>query len=174
MNLSASVLFDDQLADMIESALEQASVPGERLEIEITESVLLKRRDTTMQNMKRLREVGVSFAIDDFGTGFSSLSYLTQFPVQSLKIDRSFVSDIENPSSLTVTRSIIQLTRNLDLMAIAEGVETVRQLDILRDLGCDFAQGYLFAKPLQPIEVPGFVDRGVILPDSVVPARKAG
>ena len=174
VNLSASVLFDDQLATTIETALASAGVDGERLEIEITESVLLQRKDTTMENMRRLRAAGVSFAIDDFGTGFSSLSYLTQFPVQSLKIDQSFIADMENAPSHTVTRSIVQLTRNLNLKAVAEGVETVQHLEMLRELGCDFAQGYLFAKPLQPMELPGFIAEGVHLPEGPSKLQVAG
>lgn len=174
VNLSASVLFDDQLASTIETALASAGVDGKRLEIEITESVLLQRKDTTMENMRRLRAAGVSFAIDDFGTGFSSLSYLTQFPVQSLKIDQSFIADMESAPSHTVTRSIVQLTRNLNLKAVAEGVETVQHLEMLRELGCDFAQGYLFAKPLQPMELPGFIADGVHLPEGPVEIRAAG
>ena len=128
--------------------LEEAELPPDILELEVTESVLADGAE----KFNGLREAGIRLAVDDFGTGFSSLSYLKQIPITTLKIDRAFVQDLETDlSDATLTKAIIALAKELGLDTIAEGVETQSQLDFLRSHGCNLAQGYLLAKPM-PID----------------------
>jgi EAL domain-containing protein (putative c-di-GMP-specific phosphodiesterase class I) len=122
--------------------------------LELTESVLLEDVDRHMRTLLDLRALGVRLAIDDFGTGFSSLTYLKRFPVDAVKIDRSFVAGLGTDASDTaIVRSVIDLAHALSLKVVAEGVEQPEQLEALRSLGCDFAQGYLFAPPLPTEEL---------------------
>ncbi|MBF0517940.1 MAG: EAL domain-containing protein, partial [Nitrospirae bacterium] len=118
-------------------------------ELEITESFCMQNLSSTIRLLKTLNSMGVHVSIDDFGTGYSSLSYLKNLPFKKLKIDRSFVMGIpDNQDDVTIVRTIIDLAHNLRLSVIAEGVETIEQLEALRALGCDEVQGYLFSKPV--------------------------
>jgi len=129
-------------------ALAAAGMPARRLEIEITENVVMQNTETTMATLHRLRELGVSISMDDFGTGYSSLSNLRKFPFDKIKIDRSFVSGLpDDGDSSAIVRAIAGLAANLNMTATAEGVETQAQLDTVRALGCVEMQGYLFSKP---------------------------
>lgn len=149
VNLSARQFLGGQLVREVEEALRGADLPPERLMVEITESVMMQDVESAAATLRTLRSQGIEVAIDDFGVGYSSLSYLHNFPVDCLKIDRSFVATLE---SATRTRSLVQgiisLGHALGLTVVAEGVETLEQLTILRTMGCDKAQGYLFARPL--------------------------
>jgi EAL domain-containing protein (putative c-di-GMP-specific phosphodiesterase class I) len=130
-------------------ALASSGLPADRLELEITETVLLQDSEATLNTLYRLREIGVRIAMDDFGTGYSSLTYLQRFPFDKIKIDRSFVGNIvENASSLNIVRAVAALARGLGVGATAEGVETEAQLDAIKTEGCTEMQGYLFSKPL--------------------------
>jgi EAL domain-containing protein (putative c-di-GMP-specific phosphodiesterase class I) len=123
--------------------------PARQLTLEITEGVLVRDVDAVTTRLSRLRGIGVRIAIDDVGTGYSSLSYLRRLPVDSVKIDRSFVNDlVAGGTATTLVSSIIELARSLHLEVVAEGVETEAQAAILRDLRCTSAQGYLYARPL--------------------------
>ena len=114
--------------------------------------------DHSIQVLRRLKDIGVGLAIDDFGTGYSSLAYLERFPVDALKIDRSFISRLgTDAADGAIVSAVLALGHALGLAVIAEGVETDEQLRILADLGCDAAQGYLFARPIPPSDLPGFV-----------------
>ncbi len=149
VNLSAKQLALPDLAREVAEVLEETGVAAGRLKLELTESALME--DGVTDTLHNLRALGVHIQIDDFGTGYSSLSYLHRFPIDSLKIDRSFVSRIgEDEVSGAIITTIISLARALDIAIIAEGVETVKQLEWLRNLGCEAGQGYLFAKPLLP------------------------
>jgi EAL domain-containing protein (putative c-di-GMP-specific phosphodiesterase class I) len=118
------------------------------LELELTESMVMNDPVAAEQAMQSLKDLGVSLSLDDFGTGYSSLNYLRRFPVDSLKIDRSFISDVAtDPSAASVVASVIDIAHNLGLTAVAEGVETREQLAFLAGCGCDMYQGYLFSKP---------------------------
>jgi EAL domain-containing protein (putative c-di-GMP-specific phosphodiesterase class I) len=118
---------------------------------EITESTLMHDMERVIGVLHALRELGAYLSIDDFGTGFSSLSYLKRFPVEALKIDRSFVDGLgRNPEDSSIVRAVVELAHALGVAAVAEGVETPSQLAALRDIGCDFAQGYLLGRPLPP------------------------
>ncbi len=163
VNLSPGQLFDgDRLIRAISTCAEAVSLDMRAVELELTESMLLKNIDETASLLNRLGELGVSLAIDDFGTGYSSLSYLKQLPVDSIKVDSSFVRDIgTDPNDEAIITAIIAMTHSLKLNVVAEGVETEDQYRVLRDLGCDEYQGYFFAKPLPPAEFEAqYLDAG--------------
>jgi EAL domain-containing protein (putative c-di-GMP-specific phosphodiesterase class I) len=119
------------------------------LKLEITEGIVIQNLDDTISKMRRLKKLGVSFAMDDFGTGYSSLTYLKRLPVDTLKIDQSFIRDATtDPNDAEIIRAIVAMARSLELKVIAEGVETTEQLEFLQGLGCHFYQGYLHSRPL--------------------------
>lgn len=149
VNLSARQFREPQLAAKIMAALEETGVGAELLELELTESMLVENADEAIQALWALKGLGITLSIDDFGTGYSSLSYLKRFPIDELKIDRSFVKDIpESADDMSITKAIISMARSLEMKLVAEGIETPAQADFLRDNGCHTGQGYLFAKPL--------------------------
>ena len=148
VNLSARQIAQPDLVDQVVSALSGAGIDASALCLEITETALMSDPAAGLKVLQDLRSLGVELAIDDFGTGYSSLSYLKRFPVDVLKIDRSFVDGLgDDPDDTAIVTAIISLGRALGLRLVAEGVETRRQLDELRRLGCDRAQGYMFARP---------------------------
>jgi diguanylate cyclase (GGDEF)-like protein/PAS domain S-box-containing protein len=159
VNLSIRQLRQPNLAEVIEAALEENGLDPHYLELEITEGIMMGDTKSAMAFLSRMHSLGVQMSIDDFGTGFSSLSYLKNLPVNKLKIDQSFVRDIEtDESDAAIVRSIISLGHRLDLKVIAEGVETLEQLDFLRIRGCDEVQGYYFSRPLSADDFQKFVN----------------
>jgi len=119
------------------------------LELEITENVVMTDIDTAMNTIVSLQNMGIKVSIDDFGTGYSSLAYLRKLPIDKIKIDRSFITEVaSNDSDMTIVKSMIELSHGLGKRVLAEGVETVEQLNVLRNLGCDAVQGYFINKPL--------------------------
>jgi diguanylate cyclase (GGDEF)-like protein len=149
VNLTIPDLLDLELPDRIADRLAETGVRPEQLELEVTESTILADPFGVRQVLNRLNEMGLRLAIDDFGTGYSSLAYLKRLPVQTIKIDRSFVMEMcEDASDATIVRSTVDLGRNLGLDVVAEGVETEEVWNALRDLGCTLAQGYLIGKPM--------------------------
>jgi len=158
VNLSAQQLRDPGLAADVSAALGNAGLPADRLTLEITESVLIDDPDAAVERLRALKALGVRLAIDDFGTGYSSLSYLTRFPIDTLKIDRSFVASLSSgPDGNTVARIIVELGEALGLEVVAEGVEQEEQVANLLDLGCRRGQGYLFARPLDAVSMERFL-----------------
>jgi diguanylate cyclase (GGDEF)-like protein len=156
VNLSAVQFKQDELFDVIMSALRNSGLPPERLEIEITESVLLERAAENHAFMEKLKSIGISLALDDFGTGYSSLSCLTAFPFDKIKIDKSFIGNLtKRYQSSAIISSIVTLARGLDISVTAEGVETREQFDRLKALGVNFAQGYLLGRPVPIAELEG-------------------
>ena len=154
VNVSAQQFEDPMLIDKIRSALKETKLPPEYLEIELTESCLMSDPGEAGALLRELREVGVRIAIDDFGTGYSSLTYLHDFPLNALKIDKNFVQSVEsNDRGGPIANMIVGLGKNLGLDVIGEGVETEGQLEYLRNQGCDIAQGYLYARPEAPAEL---------------------
>jgi EAL domain-containing protein (putative c-di-GMP-specific phosphodiesterase class I) len=142
------------VAASVQSALSRSGLEPDRLEIEITESALMKNNQRVLDQLRRLRAIGVRVSMDDFGTGFSSLSYLERFPITTIKIDRSFVEKLgEREGARATVRAIIELATSYKMTALAEGVETEIQLRALVDLGCEHAQGYLFGKPRPIYEI---------------------
>jgi EAL domain-containing protein (putative c-di-GMP-specific phosphodiesterase class I) len=141
------------VGDVQEILVETGIDPGQVI-LEITESLLMQDTDATIATLEQLRGLGVQLAIDDFGTGYSSLSYLKRFPVNILKIDRSFVNGITtDPEDATLAEAVVQLGRALHLQTVAEGIETADQQAALRLLGCEYGQGYLYARPAEASEI---------------------
>lgn len=154
VNLSALQFRQSDLVDSVAKILEDTGLPPDYLELEITEGTLLNNIEHAIEILLQFRALGLSLALDDFGTGFSSLGYLKRLPIQTLKIDRSFVRDVtEDPEDASIVTSIIDLAHNLNLSVVAEGVETEAQLAFLQDRGCELVQGFLFAKPMPLVEV---------------------
>jgi EAL domain-containing protein (putative c-di-GMP-specific phosphodiesterase class I) len=130
------------------------------LELELTESVLMQQGDGTASLLAHLNELGISLALDDFGTGYSSLSHLKRFPIKRIKIDRSFVCDIStSEGDAALARAVIAMAHGLGVEVVAEGIESLEQLAILRRYGCDEGQGYFLGRPVVPSEVPALVRR---------------
>jgi diguanylate cyclase (GGDEF)-like protein len=153
VNISAVQLKDPKFVGVVAEAIESSGFPAQRLELELTESMLMENVEVSLGVLRRLRLLGVQLSIDDFGTGYSSMSYLKRFPITSLKIDQSFVGDLPGDrENAAITEAIIALARALHLKTVAEGVETHAQARLLADLGCDYLQGYLFSKPLPEAE----------------------
>ena len=152
VNVSGRQLTDGALFDVVQRALATWRLPAAALCLEITESALMADPDEAASTLGALHEIGVKLAIDDFGTGYSSLTYLRRFPIDALKVDRSFVNGVsENVKDATIVAAVVALAHAFGIPAIAEGVETDAQAAQLTDLGCDFAQGYLWGKP-EPAE----------------------
>ncbi|HYL78695.1 MAG TPA: EAL domain-containing protein [Bryobacteraceae bacterium] len=150
VNVSSVQLVDKGLAAMVETALRNYQFPGRKLMLEVTETALMNNLDQAMVQIEALRHIGVRFAIDDFGTGYSSLSQLRTLPVDCLKIDRSFIKDLEpgNGGCSTLVQGIIALAHSLQLEVVAEGIETEEQLNLLRAMDCDLNQGFFLARPM--------------------------
>lgn len=156
INLSARQLVQPEMTRIVMGTLAEFRLPAHALKIEITETALVNSNHETRERLASLRAAGVKICIDDFGTGYSSLSYLQRLPVDILKIDRSFVQGIEDTSSHgAIVSNIIALAHVLGLDTVAEGIETVAQLQRLRELHCTYGQGWLFSKPLSPAEAVG-------------------
>lgn len=161
VNLSARQFQDRDLVHTIGRVTQAVGIDPHYLELEITESYAMRNADYTMSILRELKEKGIRLSIDDFGTGYSSLSYLKQFPIDTLKIDRSFVKDLStDPDDAAIASAIIVLAHNLRLEVVAEGVETLEQLAILRRQQCDRMQGYLFSRPVPPAEIEAMVRAG--------------
>ena len=149
INLSAHQMRQDDIADRIADALKRHRIHPSLLTCEITESAAMEDTAATQETFRRLGELGVHLSIDDFGTGYSSLAYLRRLPAEELKIDASFVRDLDHSADArAVVDAVVKLAHALGLKVVAEGVESVRQHQILAELGCDELQGYLFAKPM--------------------------
>jgi diguanylate cyclase (GGDEF)-like protein len=152
VNISGKHLTDESLVDDVQTAIKNTGITPESLKLEITESAAMDHPEQSIQILHNLKKLGVQLSIDDFGTGYSSLSYLHRLPFDSLKIDRSFVSGVgERGENSKILQTIVSLAKNLRLRTFAEGIETEAQLAILKNLGCDYGQGYLMSKPL-PVE----------------------
>lgn len=159
VNLSARQFTQPGIVETVRQILRETGLPPAWLKLELTESTLMGDPETALTSMRRLKALGVSLAIDDFGTGYSSLAYLQRFPVDMLKIDRSFVQDLprEDSDSRELARAIMALARSLRLAVVAEGVETREQLELLAELGCEAVQGFYFSPPLPEVGVPEFL-----------------
>jgi diguanylate cyclase (GGDEF)-like protein/PAS domain S-box-containing protein len=161
VNLSARQLTTSNLPVLVQGVLDGSGLTPSQLCLEITESVLMEDASAVIDTLWELKAIGVMLAIDDFGTGYSSLSYLRRFPVDVLKVDQSFVSGLgPDPEDSTIVAAIVNLATTLELEAIAEGVETAEQVERLLALGCNLAQGYYFAEPAEPDEIPAMIERG--------------
>lgn len=154
VNLSMYQFQQSNLDEMVDKVLQETGYNPEYLELEITESIAMKNLDLTQDMLARLQKTGVKVSLDDFGTGYSSLNYLMRFPINSLKIDKSFMDNIvADTGNRAIAETVILLAHKLKLEVVAEGVETQNQLDYLKEINCDRAQGYLFSKPLPPQDI---------------------
>ncbi|HVG52618.1 MAG TPA: EAL domain-containing protein [Xanthobacteraceae bacterium] len=157
VNMSPVQFKNQTLALIVTSALAASGLPARRLEIEITETILMQNSEATVATLHQLRDLGVQIALDDFGTGYSSLSYLRSFPFDKIKVDRLFINDLAwKEDAVAIVHAVIGLAHQLNMTTTAEGVETEDQLRIIRDLGCDEMQGYLFSRPVPAEELAPF------------------
>jgi EAL domain-containing protein (putative c-di-GMP-specific phosphodiesterase class I) len=160
VNVSAVQFRQGDLTEVVAAALAQTGLPGTCLDLEITETVLMQEAQATIATLKSLKAMGVCVSVDDFGTGYSSLAYLKRFPIDTLKIDKSFMREVTVDShNAAIVRTVIALAKSLDLESIAEGVETSEQVDFLRAEGCDRLQGYFFSRPLPAPALYEFVQK---------------
>jgi diguanylate cyclase (GGDEF)-like protein len=156
VNLSSIIFLQPQWQERINQILTDTGLAPHHLKLELVESTLMDSTDSTRIQLEQIRNSGIKLDIDDFGTGYSSLSYLCRFPLDTIKIDRSFITNLEK-ENFEIVKAIIVLARNLGMQTVAEGVETSEQLDILRNLGCDRVQGYFFSPPVPAAELIGFM-----------------
>ncbi|GFE67678.1 bifunctional diguanylate cyclase/phosphodiesterase [Chroococcus sp. FPU101] len=164
INLSVQQLQDPQLFEKLQQVIKKASIEGKSLVLEITESMLVENIKKTCDLLTQIQSQGISISIDDFGTGYSSLSYLHRLPVNALKIDRSFVSQIQREGeTYTIVETIITLSNLLKLDVVAEGIETLQQLTWLRNHQCNFGQGFFFSKPVTSDNAEYFITQNGIV-----------
>ncbi len=164
VNLSARQFWDPQLAENIGKILVETGLAPHHLELEITEGTFMQNADETVRTLKELKKMDIHLSVDDFGTGYSSLSYLQKFPLDTLKVDRSFISNVTTDAdSASITRTIISMARSLNLTVIAEGVETQEQLDFIRNEGCDQIQGYFVSPPVTSGEFEKMLKQEILL-----------
>ena len=151
VNLSPINFQNENLAAVVGGILAEYDLPAEVLMLEITEGVILNERSVAIETMNAIRKLGVGLSLDDFGTGYSSLSRLAHLPIRELKIDRSFMHDVESDATArAIVTTVVRVGQSLQLTVVAEGVETDGQLKLLTELGCDVVQGYLYARALSP------------------------
>ncbi|MEX1257968.1 MAG: EAL domain-containing protein [Gemmatimonadota bacterium] len=160
INLSAVQFRQRGLVAVVRQALEEYGVPGHRVELEVTETLLVENRQAAVRTLRELKGLGMRISMDDFGTGYSSLSYLQSFPFDKIKIDQSFVADLaQNDQNAAIVRAILALGKSLRMKVVAEGVETMQQADLLEDFGCDELQGFLLARPMAASEIASYLAR---------------
>jgi EAL domain-containing protein (putative c-di-GMP-specific phosphodiesterase class I) len=165
VNLSGVQLEVSELQEQIDQSLAAAGIEGNCLKVEVTESVLMSNPAQAIAILNQLKARQISICIDDFGTGYSSLSYLRHLPINTLKIDKSFVSGLDDPKNLDIVRAIVTLAQALELDVVAEGIETDSQLAILRSLGCSAGQGYLFSRPLAESQIADWLQEFTPCPE---------
>lgn len=161
MNVSGRQLQDETLVNNVSQALAHSRFDARRLVLEITETMLMKDADTAIAVLSAIRGLGVRVAIDDFGTGYSSMAYLRQFPVDTLKIDRSFISALgDSAEAMALVHTLIQLGKTLGLETLAEGIEQPSQYEHLRSEHCDSGQGYMISRPVTAQDITGMLSAG--------------
>lgn len=158
VNVSGLQLRREGLESTVLTALAASGLAPDRLKLEVTESVLMQDAESVIASLHRLRALGVLIALDDFGTGYSSLSYLRRFPFDKIKIDRAFIRDIANPDAAAIVRAVVGIGERLGMGIVAEGVETLEQLELVRREGCTQVQGFLFSRPLLPNAARRYID----------------
>jgi EAL domain-containing protein (putative c-di-GMP-specific phosphodiesterase class I) len=177
VNVSVTQFTRPGFVEVVAQVLKETGLEPACLELEITESVVMRDVKGSAQQMERLRTLGVGLSIDDFGTGYSSLSYLRTLPIDTLKIDQSFLQEVDSvPNTMPLLRAIVALAHSLRLCVVAEGVEYERQLEALREVGCDRVQGYLIGEPM-PAEATSRLlsqTQGLLLPPPMPPQLPEG
>ncbi|MCM1984292.1 EAL domain-containing protein [Lyngbya confervoides BDU141951] len=157
INISGRQFSNPDFVTILQRMLKDYPVPPENIELEITEGAIMHREDLVIEKLHQLKEIGFKLSIDDFGTGYSSLSYLQLFPVDTLKVDRSFVSQMGDHDSYEIVKTIMTLAHNLNLDVVAEGVEDSKQATLLQAMNCEYAQGYLYSPPLSTEKATRFL-----------------
>jgi EAL domain-containing protein (putative c-di-GMP-specific phosphodiesterase class I) len=175
VNLSVKQFVDPSFAVKLEGLLQEWSLPEGTLKLELTESGIMSDSAAALAILQQFKALGVSLAIDDFGTGYSSLSYLNRFPLDTLKIDRSFTDAMrtEGKDESLIARTIMPLAQHLGLDVVAEGVETIEQAVLLKELHCKYAQGFLFSRPLAPEDVQKLLAKTAVPSNGRVPSLRA-
>ena len=159
VNVSGRQVAEGSLVASVSRALEDSGLPPERLQLELTETVLMDDVDGHVAVMRDLKKLGLSLALDDFGKGYSSLSYLHRFPIDRIKIDRDFVRGLPNSrADRAIVSAVLSFARALDMEVVAEGVETQQHVDALRELGCEYAQGFFFHRPMEAGRISALLD----------------
>ncbi|MCB1013394.1 MAG: EAL domain-containing protein, partial [Microthrixaceae bacterium] len=159
VNLSVRQLVSENIVQEVRDAIEDAGIDPSTLTLEITETTLMHDTELTRQRLSELRDLGVSLAVDDFGTGYSSLQYVQRFPIDIIKIDRTFVTGLgTNPGDSAVVQSMIELSQRLGVHTVAEGIDRPEQVTLLQSLGADLGQGYLFSKPVPASQIDALLD----------------
>jgi EAL domain-containing protein (putative c-di-GMP-specific phosphodiesterase class I) len=169
VNLSPVQVTRSNIVQVIKRVLADTGLPAARLEIEITEGVLMNDTEEARRVLHALSKMGIKIALDDFGTGYSSLSYVRALPLDRLKIDRSFISDLDDPTARPILQTIIDLCKTLGLTVIAEGVETDAQIKTLLEMQCDTLQGYYFSDARPAADLPKILADGATRPDYLAP-----
>jgi EAL domain-containing protein (putative c-di-GMP-specific phosphodiesterase class I) len=163
VNMSAKQFQQQDVPVLVLDVLSKTGLPAQCLELELTESVLMHDTGATVETMRQIKNLGVRLALDDFGTGYSSLSYLKRFPIDVLKIDKSFTFGVtRDDGAASITRAIIAMARSLNMRTVAEGVETREQLQFLGALGCDVMQGFHIARPMPVAQVTSLLDDSLV------------
>jgi EAL domain-containing protein (putative c-di-GMP-specific phosphodiesterase class I) len=158
VNLSAAQLRQRHFSDVVRRILEDTGLAPQYLDLELTESMVMGETLAMIKRLNEFRALGINLSIDDFGTGYSSLAYLKAFPLEQLKIDRSFVSDLPGSNdAAAIVKAIVSLAHSLRLSTVAEGVETLEQARLLRAIGCEYGQGYFYSKPIPAVEFEAFI-----------------
>ncbi len=160
VNLSSLQIYQKNFFEIIKETIEKLDIQPHILELEITENIFMKNTEDVIETLHKIKSLGVKIALDDFGTGYSSLSYLRHFPVDRIKIDGSFLKDInENVINGVILRSIIELANNLNIHVIAEGIELEEHVEVLKEMKCNEGQGYFFSKPVPACELEKILKR---------------
>jgi EAL domain-containing protein (putative c-di-GMP-specific phosphodiesterase class I) len=159
VNLSCRQFSQPGLVDQVACILEETGLAPENLKLEITESAIMEDAEGALSMLRRLKNKGIKLSIDDFGTGYSSLSYLQKFPVDTLKVDRSFISGMNlNEENVAIVRAVLVLAKSMGLEVVAEGVEEPEELNLLKGLDCEYVQGFYFSRPLDTDSACKFLD----------------
>ena len=159
-NISGKQFSHPNLIENITDIIENSNIESNTLKLEITESTIMENAENARAMLQQLRDLNIQLQIDDFGTGYSSLSYLHRFPVNTLKVDRSFVSRIgSDDENVEIVKTIISLAKNLNMQSIAEGIETIEQCEKIRELECEYGQGYYFSRPVSVEEIEELLNK---------------
>lgn len=165
VNISAMQFYQTGFCEMVESIISQSGIKPEHLVLELTENLCMTDVVAVLETLDALHNLGVKLAVDDFGTGYSNLSYLKKFPIDSLKIDQSFIRNIDKePVNIEIVKAIAALGKSMSLELIAEGVETTAEMELAKSCGCVFVQGYLYAKPLPAEDLVRWLNNPPSLP----------
>ena len=166
LNLTMKQLEHSGFIDFLKSTLKETNCPANSIELEVVESQIMKQADKSIKILKEIRELGINLSIDDFGTGYSSLAYLKKLPIKKIKIDKSFVKNIPNDNeNMAIVKAIISIAKNLNLITVAEGVETKEQRDFMLQCGCDKIQGYYYSKPITAKQMKKILTSGIMPPN---------